>query len=154
MFFSFCDDVIDLTRQTQPFFRGRHQFTRRRIMSTRVREERATWWRNEWVFKTFWIVWLRGNVIASLLKYFYLILNFSGKESASNWIDFGSQMRGLNSETISICGGNLGDFWEFLQRLCLPKALALTNMAWESMLKLTIKEIVWWCASIKWRGLR
>ena len=34
MFFSFCDDVIDLTRQNQPFFRGRHQFTRRRFTSS------------------------------------------------------------------------------------------------------------------------
>ena len=49
-------------------------------------------------------------------------LNFSCKESASNWIDFGSQMRGLNSETISNCGSILGDFCELLQRSSLPKS--------------------------------
>ena len=37
-------------------------------------------------------------------------LNFSCKESASKWVEFGSQMRRLNAETISICGGILGDF--------------------------------------------
>ena len=50
-------------------------------------------------------------------------------------------MSGLNSKTISICGGNLGDFGELLQHSGLPKALALKNFAWESLLKLTIKEI-------------
>ena len=44
------------------------------------------------------------------LQIFLLNLNFSCKESSSNWVDFGSQMRGLKSETISICGGILGDF--------------------------------------------
>ncbi|CAH3108925.1 unnamed protein product, partial [Porites lobata] len=34
----------------------------------------------------------------------------NGKESASKCIDFGPQMRRLNSETISICGGIWGDF--------------------------------------------
>ncbi|CAH3165261.1 unnamed protein product, partial [Porites evermanni] len=36
-------------------------------------------------------------------------LNFSCKESASKCIDFGPQMRRLNSETISICGGIWGN---------------------------------------------
>ena len=31
-------------------------------------------------------------------------------------------MRGLNSETISICGGILGDLCELLQRSSLPKS--------------------------------
>jgi len=61
----------------------------------------------------------------SLLKFFLPNLNFSFKESASNWIDFGSQMRGLNSETISICGGILGDFCELLQRSSLPKSTCI-----------------------------
>ena len=68
---------------------------------------------------------LLSNVIVSLLKFFLPNLNFSCKESASNWIDFGSQMRGLNSETISICGGILGDFCELLQRSSLPKSTCI-----------------------------
>ena len=79
-------------------------------------------------------------------------LNFSCKESASKCIDFGPQMRRLNSETISICGGIWGDFWELLERLSFAKEIALKNLAWESLLKLTIKGIVWWCASIKMAG--
>ena len=56
-------------------------------------------------------------------------LNFSGEESASKLIDFGSKMRGLNSETITICGGILGDFFELFERSRLPKALTLKNFA-------------------------
>ena len=52
-------------------------------------------------------------------------LNFTCKESASNWIDFGSQMRGLNSETISICGGILADFCELLHRSSPPKSTCI-----------------------------
>ena len=59
-------------------------------------------------------------------------------------------MRGLNSETISICGGILGDFCE--KKSKKQKALALKNFAWQSLLKLKIKNVVWRCASIKWRG--
>ena len=75
-------------------------------------------------------------------------LNFSCKESASKCIDFGPHVRRLNSGTISICGGIWGNFWEFLERLSFAKEIALKNLAWESLLKLTIKGIVWWCASI------
>ena len=71
-------------------------------------------------------------------------LNFSCNESASKCIDFGPQMRWLNSDTISICGGILGNFWELLERLSFAKEIALKNLAWESLLKLTIKGIVWW----------
>ena len=66
--------------------------------------------------------------------------NFSCKESASKCIDFGPQMRRLNSETISIFGGIWG---ELLGRLSFAKEIALKNLACESLLKLTIKEIVW-----------
>ena len=54
-------------------------------------------------------------------------LNFSCKESASKCIDFGPQMRRLNSETISICGGILGGFlrisrtFEFRKRNSIEK---------------------------------
>ena len=34
-------------------------------------------------------------------------------------------MRGLNSETISICGGILGDLCELLQRSSLPKSTCI-----------------------------
>ena len=44
------------------------------------------------------------------LQIFLLNLNFSCKESSSNWIDFGSQMGGLNSEMMSICGVILMEF--------------------------------------------
>ena len=70
-------------------------------------------------------------------------LNFSCKESASKCIDFGPQMRRLNSETISICDGIWGDFWELLERLSFAKEIALKNLAWESLLKLKIKGIFW-----------
>ena len=69
-------------------------------------------------------------------------LNFSCKESASKCIEFGPQMRRLNSETISVCGGIWGDFSELLERLSFAKEIALKNLAWESLLKLTIKGIV------------
>ena len=69
-------------------------------------------------------------------------LNFSRKESASKCIDFGPQMRRLNSETISICGGIWGDFCELLERLSFAKEIALKNLVWTSLLKLTIKGIV------------
>ena len=54
-------------------------------------------------------------------------LNFSCKESASKCIDFGFQMRRLNSETISICGRYLGGFlriarmFEFRKRNSIEK---------------------------------
>ena len=34
-------------------------------------------------------------------------------------------MRGLNSETISICGGILGNFCELFQRSSLPKSTCI-----------------------------
>ena len=47
------------------------------------------------------------------------------KKALQPGLIFGSQMHGLNSETISICGGILGGFTELLERSNLPKTLTL-----------------------------